>query len=93
MHRILIAEDEPRIAALLEKGLQTQGFTTTISGDGQEAVDLAQSSNFDLLLLDLDLPSKDGWTVLKELRNQGKSYPSLFLLLVAMPMKKLIVLQ
>lgn len=79
MNRILIAEDQPRIAALLEKGLRTQGFTITISGDGQEAVDLAQSRDFDLLLLDLDLPKKDGLTVLKELRNQGEKLPVIIL--------------
>ena len=79
MNRILIAEDEPRIATLLEKGLQTQGFTTTISGDSQEAVNLAKSINFQLLLLDLDLPSKDGWTVLKKLRHQGKKLPVIIL--------------
>lgn len=79
MNRILIAEDQPRIAALLEKGLRAQGFTTTLSGNGQEAVDLAQSRDFDLLVLDLDLPDKDGLTVLKELRNQDKNLPVIIL--------------
>lgn len=72
---ILIVEDEPRIAAFLEKGLQKNGFSTAIANNGEQALEMAQSHHFDLLLLDLGLPIKDGWTVLKELHNQGKYIP------------------
>lgn len=75
MKTILIVEDEARIATFLEKGLRKNGFTTAIAGDGNQASLMALSSNFDLLLLDLELPGKDGWTVLKELRDQGKQLP------------------
>lgn len=75
MKSILIIEDEARIATFLEKGLRKNGFTTAVAADGNQASLMALSSNFDLLLLDLGLPGKDGWTVLKELRAQGKQLP------------------
>lgn len=77
MNHILIAEDEPRIAALLEKGLQKHGYETAIATDGGEALEMAAAGNFNLLLLDLGLPVKDGWEVLKSLRNEGKQFPIL----------------
>lgn len=79
MNRILIAEDEPRIVAFLEKGLQANGFTTTVTENGDEAILMAQSDNFDLLILDLGLPGKDGLAVLEELRGQGEQLPIIIL--------------
>lgn len=79
MNRILIAEDEPRFAAFLEKGLRANGFTTAVAKDGYEAVEMADHSKFDLLILDLGLPGKDGWQVLEELRNQGEWLPIIIL--------------
>lgn len=73
--QILIVEDEFHIATFLQKGLQKNGFKTAISEDGNQALLITQSKDFDLLLLDLGLPGKDGWTVLKELRDQGKQFP------------------
>ncbi|MDJ0575862.1 MAG: response regulator [Xenococcaceae cyanobacterium MO_234.B1] len=67
MDRIIIAEDEERIAAFINKGLQKNGYHTAIAKDGEQALHLARSEEFDLLLLDLGLPIKDGWTVLAEL--------------------------
>lgn len=67
MSRILIAEDEPRIASFLEKGLAANGFTTSVAQDGYEALLRARSGEFDLLILDIGLPSMDGFTVLREL--------------------------
>jgi len=75
----LIAEDEPRIAAFLEKGLRAAGFTTAVAKDGHEALFMAQSGDFDLLILDIGLPGKDGWTVLEELRGQGEQLPIIIL--------------
>jgi len=72
MNRILIADDEPRIVSFLEKGMRANGFTTAVAKDGHEAVAMADSSKFDLLLLDLGLPGKDGWIVLEELRGRGE---------------------
>lgn len=79
MNRILIAEDEPRIVSFLEKGLKSKGFTTTVAQDAEEAIDLALSNNFDLLLLDLGLPKQDGLEVLEQLRGQGASLPIIIL--------------
>jgi two-component system, OmpR family, response regulator QseB len=79
MHRILIAEDEPRIAAFLEKGLRSHGFTTTVANDAKEALLLAHGSDFDLLILDLGLPGKDGLQVLDEIRGQGEKFPIIIL--------------
>jgi two-component system, OmpR family, copper resistance phosphate regulon response regulator CusR len=75
MNRILIAEDEARLAAFLEKGLKRNGYATVIAEDGHQAVELSQAENVHLLLLDLGLPVKDGWAVLKELRSQGENFP------------------
>lgn len=79
MNRILIAEDEPRIAAFLEKGLRANGFTTTVVENGDEAIGLVQTGEFDLLILDLGIPGKDGWAVLEELRGQGEQLPIIIL--------------
>ncbi|HAJ60473.1 MAG TPA: response regulator [Cyanobacteria bacterium UBA8543] len=75
MSQILIAEDETRLAAFIEKGLRKQGFLTAIAEDGQQAINIAQDGDFDLILLDLGLPIVDGWTVLKQLRSQGETRP------------------
>ncbi len=72
MNRLLLAEDEVRIAAFLEKGFRANGFTTTIAKNGHEAIALARSDDFDLLILDLGLPGKDGWQVLEEVRGRGE---------------------
>ena len=72
---ILIAEDEPRIAALIQKGLRKNGFNSAVAEDGHQAILMAQSGNFNLMLLDIGLPGKDGWIVLEELRSQGKQLP------------------
>lgn len=75
MNRILIAEDESRIASFIEKGLRKNGFITAVAEDGNQAVSMAETGDFDLLLLDIGLPGKDGWAVLKSLRSQGKQLP------------------
>ena len=77
--RILIAEDEGRIASFLEKGLRANGFATEIAVDGDEALRLGRSGRFDLLILDLGLPGKDGFAVLRELRDEGRSLPVVIL--------------
>jgi DNA-binding response OmpR family regulator len=79
MTRILIAEDEPRLAAFLDKGLRAQGFTTTVVADGTEASAMAQDEEFDLLVLDLGLPGKQGAEVLRDLRLSGQRMPVLIL--------------
>lgn len=79
MTRILIAEDEARLAAFLEKGLRSGGYTTTVAPDGQIASVLARDEDFDLMVLDLGLPLKDGLEVLRELRRAGQRLPVIIL--------------
>ena len=79
MARVLIAEDEPRLAAFLEKGLRSSGFTTTVVADGPGASATADESEFDLMVLDLGLPGKDGLDVLRDLRAGGSSLPVIIL--------------
>lgn len=79
MNRILIAEDEPRIASFVEKGLKSHGFTTMLATTAQDALRLALGGEFDLLLLDLGLPGKDGLEILEELRGQGEQVPIIIL--------------
>jgi DNA-binding response OmpR family regulator len=73
MSRILIAEDEQRIAAFVEKGLRAAGFSVTIVGDGQQALDEARSGKYDLLVLDIGLPRIDGFAVMETLRGEGNA--------------------
>jgi two-component system, OmpR family, copper resistance phosphate regulon response regulator CusR len=79
MSRILIVEDEPRIAAFVEKGLKANGFATTVSGAGEEALRLLRSGRFDLVILDLGLPDVDGLEVLAELRRRDRRVPVVIL--------------
>jgi DNA-binding response OmpR family regulator len=79
MSRILIAEDEARLAAFLEKGLKANGYATTTVADGIAAGALAAGGEFDLLILDLGLPGRDGMEVLRELRATGHRLPVLIL--------------
>jgi DNA-binding response OmpR family regulator len=77
--RILIAEDEGRIASFLEKGLRAQGISTVVASTGTEALDLALTGDFDLLLLDLGLPGQDGMDVLREVRDHDRRLPIVIL--------------
>ncbi|SOE04041.1 response regulator transcription factor [Blastococcus haudaquaticus] len=75
MSRVLIAEDEPRIASFIEKGLKAHGFTTAVAGDGRTARASALSGEFDLLVLDIGLPGMDGFEVLRSLRAERCTIP------------------
>ena len=75
MATILIVEDESRIASFVSKGLKKAGYQTQITSDGNQALPLAISGNFDLILLDLGLPGIDGREVLKEIRAQAVQPP------------------
>ena len=79
MARILIVEDEPRIASFMAKGLTADGFTTTVAGDGVTGLDLALSGDFELMVLDIGLPRLDGYGVLDGLRSQGSTMPVIVL--------------
>ncbi|WP_285729004.1 response regulator transcription factor [Nocardiopsis sp. ATB16-24] len=75
MSRILIVEDEERIASFVRKGLEASGFTTTVVDTGADAVDYAVTGGFDLMLLDLGLPDTDGFDVLRRVRAMGVDIP------------------
>lgn len=79
MSRVLIAEDEPRIAAFIEKGLRANGFATAVATDGPTACVQARSGEFDLLVLDIGLPVMDGFEVLRVLRTEGCRIPVIIL--------------
>jgi DNA-binding response OmpR family regulator len=77
--RILIVEDEPRIATFLEGGLRAEGYSPTTVEDGADGLEAARSGEFDLVILDLGLPHIDGVTVLKELRRVDQRLPVVIL--------------
>ena len=79
MSRILIVEDEARIASFLEKGLRANGFATTVASDGHAGVAMARTGRYDLLILDIGLPGIDGFQVLQELRETGSAVPVVIL--------------
>src|SRR5581483_355273 len=79
MAKILIVEDEPGIAFSLESDLETEGYAIVVVGDGIDAVHRASSETFDLILLDIMLPRKDGFEVCRELRRGGLKTPIILL--------------
>ena len=79
MTTILLIEDEPRIAAFVSRGLESAGYTTVIVEDGAEGLARALADDIDLVLLDVGLPTIDGFEVLRRLRARGSSVPVIML--------------
>jgi len=77
--RILVIEDEKKTAAFLAKGLCEAGFVVDLARDGEAGLKRARGANFDLLIVDVMLPNKNGWEVVAELRRDGVRTPILFL--------------
>jgi DNA-binding response OmpR family regulator len=77
--RLLIVEDEDRIASFVEKGLRANGFTTTRAATGAEALGMVGFQPFDLVVLDLGLPDLDGFEVLRRMRAEGIQVPVVIL--------------
>ncbi|HEV2393203.1 MAG TPA: response regulator [Verrucomicrobiae bacterium] len=77
--RILVVEDERKTAAYLQRGLSESGFVVDPAGRGDDGVELALSRDYDMVILDVMLPERDGWAVLAEIRRAGKQTPVLFL--------------
>ncbi len=77
--RILVIEDESKTAAFLSKGLNEAGYAVETAGDGITGSEVASADGFDLLVIDVMLPNKDGWTLVKELRAKHVRTPILFL--------------
>ena len=77
--RVLILEDEKRMAELLRKGLQEEGYVVAVATDGPTALGMAQAADFELILLDIMLPGMDGFQVAQRLRQHGNRVPILML--------------
>ena len=77
--RILLVEDESRVAAFIAKGLREQAYAVDIAGDGEQALYLAAVNQYDVVILDVLLPKKNGHTVCRELRRDGFRTPILML--------------
>jgi two-component system copper resistance phosphate regulon response regulator CusR len=77
--RILVVEDESRIADFLSRGLVSAGYAVDVAATGGSAIDMIHSTDYDLVILDLGLPDVDGLTVLKKIRNRKVSPPVLIL--------------
>ena len=77
--RILIVEDEPQLARLLQLELQFEKFESTIANNGREGLTIFQREHYDLVLLDVNLPEMDGFQVLESIRNTGSTTPVILL--------------
>lgn len=79
MSQILIIEDEDRISSFVAKGLRAAGYAPTVADNGRDGYHLAQTGDFELIVLDLGLPDQDGFTVLRRLRESKNSIPVIIL--------------
>ncbi len=79
MTRILIVDDEPHIVSLVSRAVQAQGFEAVGADDGPEALDIASAGDVDLIVLDVGLPTMNGFEVLRELRGSGDTTPVIML--------------
>jgi len=77
--RILIVEDEEEIASFIKKGLEAERFSVDHADDGKKGLWLAKTNDYDLIILDIKMPEKDGLEVCRELREERKSPPILML--------------
>jgi len=77
--KILIVEDEPKTGDYLKQGLSEAGFTVDLARNGVDGLHLALTECFDLAILDVMLPGRDGWAVLAGIRHAGKDMPVMFL--------------
>lgn len=77
--KVLIVEDEKKIASLLRKGLEAQGFVTELAHNGTDGFDLAVSRPYDAIILDIMLPGRDGLSILRGLRDRKIATPVLLL--------------
>ncbi|MBU1044049.1 MAG: response regulator transcription factor [Candidatus Omnitrophica bacterium] len=77
--RILLVEDEKKIASFIERGLKAHRYVVDTAVDGETGLELAEVNSYDLIILDIMLPGKDGITVCKELRDQGLESPIMML--------------
>ncbi len=79
MARILVVEDEKKVASFIKRGLEEEEFTVEVAHDGEEGLYMAETNPYDLILMDIMLPKKDGLAVVKELREKEVFTPVLCL--------------
>jgi DNA-binding response OmpR family regulator len=77
--RVLVAEDHASLARSIANGLREEGYAVDLTFDGDEALRWATINSYDCAVLDVMLPSKNGWTILETLRREGNKTPVLFL--------------
>lgn len=77
--RILVVEDEKKVAGFIQRGLEEEGYTVDVAYDGEEGVQKAEAQTFDVILMDIMLPKKDGLAAIKELREKQVQTPVLCL--------------
>jgi two-component system, OmpR family, copper resistance phosphate regulon response regulator CusR len=77
--RALIVEDESKTAQYLKRGLSEHGFVVDVAEKGEDGLHLALTGDYAFIILDVMLPDRDGWSVITELRKEGKKTPVLFL--------------
>jgi DNA-binding response OmpR family regulator len=77
--RILVVEDDRKVAGFIEQGLREEGYAVDLARDGDEATILAHVSDYDVILLDVVLPKKNGFQIAAELRREGRNTPILML--------------
>ncbi|RII26446.1 MAG: DNA-binding response regulator [Geobacter sp.] len=77
--RVLIVEDETKAAEYLRKGFSENGFVADVAGCGEDGLHLALTGDYELIILDVGLPERSGWSVISELRRSGKDIPVIFL--------------
>jgi DNA-binding response OmpR family regulator len=77
--RILVVEDEKKVAGFIKKGLAEEGYALDVAFDGEEGLWLALEGVYDLIILDINLPGKDGLSLLREFRRQKGKIPVLLL--------------
>ncbi len=77
--RILVIEDKKKIGEYLKKGLSENGFNVDVAEDGDTGAHLACTEMYDLIIMDVMLPHRDGWSIVQQMRSTGKETPVLFL--------------
>ena len=84
MHTILLVEDNELNRDMLSRRLERKGYTIAIAVDGQQAVDMAAATPYDLILMDMSLPVMDGWEATRRIRDTGSKVPIIALTAHAM---------
>jgi heavy metal response regulator len=77
--RVLLVEDEPKVSRAVARGLMAEHFAVDVANEGQSGIELAETYDYDLVILDLMLPNMDGTTVLRHIRRKNSGVPILIL--------------